>query len=81
MWLGGGRRAEFSWESLLEEPTPVAARSKAWIYSRSLAGIAGSNPTGGMGACLVSVVCCQVEVSVMSLLFIKRSPTHRVWCV
>ena len=40
---------------------PVAARYKAWVYGRSLAGIAGSNPTGGIDVCL-SVVCCQVEV-------------------
>jgi hypothetical protein len=25
-------------------PIPVAARSKAWVCGRSLAGIAGSNP-------------------------------------
>ena len=27
---------------------PVAARSKEWVYGRSLAGIAGSNPLRGM---------------------------------
>jgi hypothetical protein len=27
------------------EPIPLAARSKAWVYGRSLAGIVGSNPT------------------------------------
>jgi hypothetical protein len=37
------------------KPIPVAVRSKAWVYGRSLAGIAGSNPTGGMDVC---VVCC-----------------------
>jgi hypothetical protein len=48
-------------------PVPVAARSKAWVCSRSLTGIAGSNPTGGMDVLSdVSVVCCQVEVSVTS---------------
>ena len=26
----------------------MAARSKAWVFGRSLAGIPGSNPTGGM---------------------------------
>ena len=26
---------------------PVAARSKAWVCARSLAGIAGSNPAAG----------------------------------
>ena len=29
-------------------PTPVAARSKAFVYSSSPAGIVGSNPAGGM---------------------------------
>ena len=43
---------------------PVTARSKAWVCGRSPAEIVGSNPIGGHG-CLsvVSVVCCQVEVS------------------
>ena len=34
-------------------PVPVAARSKAWVYGRSAAGIVGSNPTGGMDVCLL----------------------------
>ena len=48
-------------------PVPVAAWSKAWVCGRQLAGIVGSNPAGGHG-CLsvVSVVCCQVEVSATS---------------
>jgi hypothetical protein len=29
-------------------PVPVAARSKAWVCGRSLAGISGSNPAGDM---------------------------------
>ena len=40
-------------------PPPPAARSKAWVCDRSLAGIAGSNRAGDMDACLVNVVCCQ----------------------
>jgi len=36
-------------------PFPVAAQSKAWVWDRSLAGIAGSNPAGGMD---VSCECC-----------------------
>jgi hypothetical protein len=32
---------------------PVAARSEAWVCGRSHAGIAGSNPTGGMNICLL----------------------------
>jgi hypothetical protein len=45
-------------------PVPVAARSKTLVFGRSPAEIVGSNPNGGHG-CLsvVSVVCCQVEVS------------------
>jgi hypothetical protein len=33
------------------------------VCSRSLAGSAGSIPARGMGVYLVSVVCCQIEVS------------------
>jgi hypothetical protein len=52
------------WSVISSSPIPVAARSKAWVYGRSLTGIVGSNPVDGHG-CLsvVSVVCCQVEVS------------------
>jgi hypothetical protein len=35
----------------------VAARSKAWVCGRSLAGIAGSNRAGGMDVCLLWVLC------------------------
>ena len=41
-------------------PIPVAARSKAWVCGRSLAGAAISNPAGGWGhgyLFLVSVLC------------------------
>ena len=34
-------------------PVPVAARSKAWVCGRSLAGIVGSNPAGDMNVCLL----------------------------
>ena len=48
-------------------PVPVAARSRAEVCGRSPAEIVGSNPTG-RDVCLsvVSVVCCQVEVSATS---------------
>jgi len=37
----------------------VAARSRAWVCGRSIAGIAGSNPSRGSGfLSVVSVVCC-----------------------
>ena len=50
-----------------ETPVPVAARSKTKVCGRSHDETVGSNPTGGVEhGCLsdVSVVCCQIEVSV-----------------
>jgi hypothetical protein len=38
-------------------PIPAAAQSKAWVCGRALAGIVGSNPTGGMDVCLLYSVC------------------------
>jgi hypothetical protein len=38
-------------------PVPVAARSKAWVCGRSLAGIVGSNLAGDMDVCLLRVLC------------------------
>jgi hypothetical protein len=35
----------------------VAARSKSWVSGRLLAGIAGSNPAGGMDVYLLLVLC------------------------
>ena len=41
----------------IENQIPVDARSKACVYSRSLDGIEGSNPTGGMDVPLLRVLC------------------------
>jgi len=47
---------------------PVAVWSKAWVCGYLLAGIAGSNVARdvdlSVSLSLVSVVCCQLEVSV-----------------
>ena len=40
----------------LFRPISSAARSKAWVCGRSLAGVAGSNPSGVMVS--VSCKCC-----------------------
>jgi hypothetical protein len=57
-------------------PIPVAARSKAWVCGRSVAGIAGSNPTKGHGCrSFVSLMCCQTEVSASGRSLVQRSPT------
>jgi hypothetical protein len=55
----------------------VAARSKAWVCGRALAGIVGSNVAGGHG-CLsfVNIVCCQVEVSATGCSLVQRRPTE-----
>ena len=60
---------------VLEESILVATRSKVWFYGCSFPRIAGSNPARGHG-CLsvVSVVCCQVDVSATSSSLVQRSP-------
>jgi hypothetical protein len=56
---------------------PSGARSKACVCCRSLTGIAGSNPAGGMDVLsLVSVVGCLVEVSATGRSLVQRSPTE-----
>jgi hypothetical protein len=58
------------------KPIPAATRSKAWACGRSLAAIAGWNPTGGMDICLsLSVLCCQVEIPASALSLAQRTPT------
>ena len=57
----------------------MAARSKAWVCGRSLAGIRGSNFAGAcMSVCLLSGVCCEVEVSATGRSLVQRSPTESV---
>ena len=51
----------------------MAARSRTWVCGRSLAGIVDSNPALAWIA-VVSVVCCQVEVSVSDRSLVQRSP-------
>jgi len=51
-------------ETCSQTPVSVAARSKAWVCDRSLAANVGSNPAGGMDACLFWVFCVVRERSV-----------------
>jgi len=39
------------------KPNPALARFKGWVCGCSLAGIAGSNPTGGRNVCLLWALC------------------------
>jgi hypothetical protein len=59
-------------------PIPVAERSKAWLFSRPLTGIAGSNPAVDMDGCLslVNVGCCHVEISAQIRSLVRRSSTE-----
>jgi hypothetical protein len=53
----------------------VAARSKVWVWGRSLDGMVGSNLTGGIDVCLVRVVFSPAEVSASGSSLVQRSPT------
>jgi len=61
-------------------PTPVAARSKAWVYGHSLAGIASLNPAGtwmsvSCDFCVLSGRClCDVPIT-------RPEESYRTWCV
>jgi hypothetical protein len=63
---------------MLLQLIPVAARSKAWVYGRSLAcwDYGFEFPWGQGWLSLVSVACCQVEVSVSGRSLVQRSPTE-----
>jgi hypothetical protein len=60
-------------------PIPVAARSMAWFCSRSLAGIVGSNPAGGMDVCCE---CCVLSGRGLCVGLITRpEDSYRVRCI
>jgi len=57
---------------------PVASRSKAWVNGSSYAGIAGSNPAGGMD---VSCECCVLSGTGFCVGLITRpEESYRMWC-
>jgi hypothetical protein len=58
-------------------PIPVAAQFMAWEYGCSLAGFVSlKHVWGGGSPSLVSVVCCQAELSVTCQSSVQRSPTE-----
>ena len=67
------RGNKFKNNSNEDRPILVAARSKAWVCSSSLAGIAVSSPAVAMD--VLFVVCCQVEVSATGWSLVQSSPT------
>jgi len=55
------------------------SQCKASVCSRSLAGIVGSNPAGGMDVCCE---CCVLSGRVLCVGLITRpEETYRMWCV
>jgi len=64
---------------VLFRPIPVAARSEAWVCGRSHAGIAGSNPTGGMNICLLRELCVVTDLCERPITCPEEF--YREWCV
>ena len=62
-------------------PVPVAARSKAWVCGRSLAGIVGSNPAGRLDVCLLLVLCVVRERSLRLAYHLSRGVLPSVVCM
>jgi len=56
-------------------PIPLAARSEAWVCGRSVAGIVGSNPAGGID---VSRECCVFSGSLCVGLFTRQDDCYLV---
>ena len=59
-------------------PTPVALRSKAWVWVHSLAGTAGSNTDRGND---VSLSCALSGRGLYVELITRPEESYRVWCV
>ena len=58
---------------------PKAARSKAQVCGRSLPGVAGSNPTGGLDVCCE---CCVLSSrGLCDELITRPEESYRLWCV
>jgi hypothetical protein len=66
--------AWFQWLTI-----PVAARSKAWVYGRSLAGIVGSNPVADMDLSFVSGLLS--GRGLYNGLITRPEESYRVWYV
>jgi hypothetical protein len=63
---------------ITEVPTPVGARSKAWVCGRLLAVSVGSNPTAGMNVCRE---CCVLSGRGLCVGLITCPEDSRVWRV
>jgi hypothetical protein len=60
-------------------PVPVAARSKVWVFGRSLSETVSPNPTGGMDVCCE---CCVLSGrGLCDGLITRPEESYRLWCV
>ena len=80
------KKCDWSWlwfriSKGLLTPVPVAERSKARVYVRSLAGIAGSNPAGGMDGCPLWVLCVLSGRSLCDRPIPRPEESYWLWCV
>jgi hypothetical protein len=77
-WLTPRNHDLSNYES--HEPIPVAARSKAWVSGRSVAGISGSKSAGTWMS--LSCECCVLSGRGLYVGMITRpEESYRVWCV
>jgi len=74
---------EDKWKVMIMDYTriPLAARPKVWIYGALIAGIAGSNPAGGMDVCLLWVLCVVREISLRRADHLSRGVFPSVACL
>jgi hypothetical protein len=61
-------------------PILVTARSKVWVFGRSLPGIAGSIPAGE-GWMFIFCECCVLSGGLCVGLITRPEKSYRVWCV
>ena len=54
-------------------PILMAARSKPWVCGRTLAGIVGSSPAGGMDVCFVCCVLLGTGICVGLIVLLEES--------
>ena len=58
----------------------MAVQCNAWICSRSLAGIADSNPAGNMEVCLLCLLCCVMYMYLRGADHLSRGVLPGVVC-
>jgi hypothetical protein len=72
-------KIEASIQIYIQQPVPVAGRSKAWVCGHSPAEIVCSNPTDGIDICCE---CCVLSGrGLCDELITRPEESYRLWCV